>query len=666
MQNQPPALNEAVAPLLYRELHKLLEQKDLPLATRAEAVYQLLQRIYHLATQREKLPFSTHFARMAYAGHKFNLPKALQYHIHQFRRRVRASAASTLESADLDLGFKATADLILGIWGVPPYEELAQALPRDWPHPMQEVAIVQYRPQARVLVLEDDPVTERLLVRDQAQPEQTVYVQYNVADRNEAFLPTIKLLRQVTGFPVTMKLLDVEVDTEGIYRPQAFVLEPDHLIDVSAVADAFQGAHTHPWGFLLKKFLAFDTSPALVLGHLANYFLDQLMTNPKVTFRDLIKDLFSLSPLAFCTFTDGQVRELMAKAQGHFVRLKQMVQQGFVQEGIRPEACYLEPAFFSEQYGLQGRLDLLYQDPSPEARHAIVELKSGRPFMPNIHGISPNHYIQTLLYDLLVRSAFGRKSNVGSYILYSGETERPLRFAPTIKAQQYEALQIRNQLVAIEYLLAQLGTDGKDLLAETDRLFGRLHPARFPQLKGFSLRDLKQFYEVYSRLSPRERSYFGAFAGFIAREHLLAKTGVQGEEQLNGLAGLWLDHPQDKEQNYQRLAELKLAVNQSQEKIPLLIFLRQAATNPLANFRVGDICVLFPNTPDGRGMLSHQVFKCTITALDAEQVTIRLRSQQFNPRIFQEQHLWNLEHDMLDGSFLAHYRGLFAWAQASP
>jgi DNA replication ATP-dependent helicase Dna2 len=665
MENRPLPPNDAIAPLLYRELHKLLRRTDLSWEQRAEAVYQLLQRIFQIATQGEKLPFSTHFARMAYTGHKFGLAKALQYHIHQFRRRLRQQPRQTaITQADLDLGFKAAADLILGIWSIPPYEELARELPLDWPQPMQEVPIAQFRPYVRVLALEDDPVAEQLLVRDEAHPAQTVYVQYNLTARNEAFTPTIQLLRQVTGFPISLNLLDVEIDTEGIYRPQAFVLEPDYLIDVSAVADTFQGRQTHPWGFLLKKFLPFDTSPALVLGNIANYFLDQLMTDPDITFQELVQALFGLNPLAFCTFSDGQVREMMGKAQGHFVRLKQMVRQGFEQEGIRPAACYLEPTFFSEQYGLQGRLDLLHHDPAPDGKHAIVELKSGRPFMPNIHGISPNHYIQTVLYDLLIRSAFGRQSNVGCYILYSGQTERILRFAPTVKAQQYEALQLRNQLVAIEYLLAQLGTDHPDLLAAADRLFGRLNPDRFPQLKGFSRRDLSRFHTTYHQLSTLERSYFGAFAGFVAREHLLAKTGVQGEEQLNGLAGLWLDHPMDKEQNYQRLAELELAVNQSQEKVPLLILLRGPQTNPLANFRVGDICVLFPSTVDGRGMLCHQVFKCTITALNAEQVTVRLRSQQFNPRIFQEQHQWNIEHDVLDGSFLAYYRGLFAWAEA--
>ncbi|MEO0877555.1 MAG: DNA helicase, partial [Bacteroidota bacterium] len=400
-----------------------------------------------------------------------------------------------------------------------------------------------------------------------------------------------------------------------------------------------------------------------MLGNIANYFLDELMSDPEVTFQELVAGIFGLNPLAFCLFTDGQIRELMGKAQGHFVRLKQMVQVGFKAEDLDRKYCYLEPTFYSEMYGLQGRLDVLYRNPQPEGRSAIVELKSGKPYRPNIHGISPNHYIQTVLYDFLVRSAYGQKSNVGCYILYSSQEQRPLRFAPAVKAQQYEALQVRNHLLAIEHLLSQLGVEEEELLPQTQRLFLRLQAARYPHLKGFAARDLDAFASVFQQLTPLEKRYFGAFSGFIAREHLLAKTGVQGMDRMNGLASLWLDHPQEKEENYQRLAQLQLAVNNSKEIEPILILLRGKGTNPLANFRVGDIAVLFPYTEDGRGVLQHQVFKCTIISLDLEQVTVRLRSRQFNDRLFVEQEYWTLEHDLLDSSINAYYRGLFEWAQ---
>ena len=651
--------------MLYHELYKIMSHPTLPAAGQTEATLQLVNLIFQEATRREKLPFTTHFARMAYAAHQYALPKPLQYYVYLFRRLARQNQQAEAEST-VQLGAKVTAELILAIWRVTPPAELAEILPLEWSLSMQEVAVAAFRPVARVLVLADDEAQEQLLARDQDYPEQEVRIQYHLAERNEMFTPTISVMRKVTGFPITLNLLDVEVGVDGIYRPRGFVLEPDFLVDVSAVADGFQNGTTHPWGYLLKKFLPFEQSLPLMLGNIANFFLDELMTNPEVTYRELTSKIFNLNPLAFCCFTDKEVRELMGRAQGHFVRLQQMAVQGFQDEGMNSEYCYLEPTFYSERYGLQGRLDLLYRSPQDGGRTAIVELKSGKPFMPNIHGISPNHYIQTVLYDFLVRSAFGSATNVGCYILYSGQEDRPLRFAPAIKAQQYEALQLRNQLLGIEYLLGQLGTGTEDLLAQTRRLFGRLDAGNFGQIKGYGARDLEAFARIFQQLTTVETSYFGAYAGFVAREHVLAKTGVQGLDQLNGLASLWLDHPADKEQNYQRLAQLQLVVNKTKEEEPILILLRTPETNPLANFRTGDIAVLFPYSEDGKGVLAHQVFKCTIIALDAEQVTVRLRCRQFNDRIFYEYDRWTIEHDLLDSSFNAYYRGLFDWAASPP
>ncbi|MEL7221813.1 MAG: PD-(D/E)XK nuclease family protein, partial [Bacteroidota bacterium] len=654
-----------LAPVFYRELQKIITNTTLPSQGQATAVLELVQLIFQEVTRREKLPFTTHFARIAYAAHKFSLPKSLQYYIHHFRRLLRKASE---EDADvhLALGTKVAADLIFAIFKVAPSEELAQLIPLEWPMPMQDVAIASFRAQVSIIALEDDVANKQLLARDQEYPEETVRVQYDIPGRNELFTPTILLLRKVTDFPAPLNLLDVEVDVDGIYRPRAFVLEPDFLVDVSAVANAFQAGSTHPWGYLLNKYLPFEQSPALMLGNIANFFLDELMTSPDVTYKALVGQIFNLNPLAFCCFSERELRDMMGKAQGHFVRIKQMVASGFRQEDMNHEHCYLEPTFYSERYGLQGRLDLLYQNPEKEGRTAIVELKSGKPYRANIHGISPSHYIQTVLYDFLVKSAYGNTTNVGCYILYSSQQERPLRFAPAVKAQQYEALQVRNHLVAIESLLAQLGTGEEDIRTQTMRLLGRLQQQKFPHLSGFTARDLKQFADVFQRLNQVEIAYLGAFSGFVAREHKLAKTGVQGMDRLNGLASLWLDDPAEKEQNYQRLAALKLVVNKTKEEEPILILLRSEKTNPLANFRTGDIAVLFPYTTDGRGVLQHQVFKCTIIALDAEQVTVRLRCRQFNDRLFREQEHWTIEHDLLDSSFNGYYRGLFEWAQSTP
>ena len=138
--------------------------------------------------------------------------------------------------------------------------------------------------------------------------------------------------------------------------------------------------------------------------------------------------------------------------------LKQWVLEGLQEVDIQREDCQLEPSFYSPIYGLQGRLDLLYNGEDEKGQKtSIVELKSGKIYAPNRHGLNHGHFIQTLLYDLMVKAAFGQQANVAAYILYSSTYERSLRFAPAERFQQQEALGVRNQLLAIDWLLCRIG-----------------------------------------------------------------------------------------------------------------------------------------------------------------------------------------------------------------
>ena len=339
-----------------------------------------------------------------------------------------------------------------------------------------------------------------------------------------------------------------------------------------------------------------------------------------------------------------------------------MVIKGFRDKEIEPEATYLEPSFYSEKYGLQGRLDIFF--PNEGGKGAIIELKSGRPFMPNIYGLGASHYIQTLLYDLMITSIYGKDLSLINYILYSGQDDNILRYAPSVKANQMEALQARNMLLAIDrQLMKQLETNQ---LTES-ALFNRLNPKNHPDINGFLKGDLERFFQVYSRMSKIERSYFIAYSGFIAREHHLAKTGIQGDQQSNGQAGLWRNTFDEKEEQYDLLSHLVLLQNQARDSEPILRLKKSNATNPLANFRIGDIVVIYPywpNTDQYKPSLK-QIFKCTILTINEEEVVVRLRSRQFNSSSLEKVPYWNLEHDHLDSSFSGLYRQLFSFFEAS-
>ncbi|MEL6943664.1 MAG: hypothetical protein AAFO82_13420, partial [Bacteroidota bacterium] len=441
----------ALGQLFYREMEKIVEAESLSTQERADALYHLMSLIFVESTRRERIQFSTLFSRMVYASQTYQLDKKLQLHLHHFRKAVKSHKDP--ETAYL-AGINVVARLIHQIFQQDFPDSIRAILPQQFPLQISDVKVETYYPKIRVMIMAEDRAKEQLIGRVEDLATEDIRVQYNIPERNENFNPSILKIRKVFGFPVTLNLLEVEVDSEGIYRPRAFVIEPDYLVDVSAIAACFSAQGAEPIFYLLKKYLPMPSNKNLMLGNIANFFLDELMTTPETTFRETFAKVFhQLNPLSFCLFSDQEIKEIMQKSQLHYLTLKRMVMQDFESENIQPANCLLEPSFYSETYGIQGRLDVFYQE---QDRSAIVELKSGKTYRPNQYGINHAHFTQTLLYDLMIQSVFGKRIDPKNYILYSGLQQKSLRFAPRVKAQQFEALQVRNQLVAIDWELSEL------------------------------------------------------------------------------------------------------------------------------------------------------------------------------------------------------------------
>lgn len=653
--------NPILANILYQELLKIHHNPSLNLDGKIIQLNELLLTIFNEATKDEHIQFNNLFAKIAYACHRYKIGGKAQFYIHTFRKAARKESDKSDAQLLLDcqLGIKVNAEAILSIFesGMP--TELIQILPPDNFYSTNPIPIAAFKPKVRVLALELDENTQQIKIVPEDEPEKTVFLQYNIPDRNENFNPTIQVIQQI-GFPLSLQLLDVAIDHQEIYRPSAIVLEPDYLVDVTSVAESFKDYGADPIAHILKKFLPYQTTKAITIGNIANMFLDELMANPKLEFLDLFVKAFKQNPFAFVFWEDEDVKEVKESALTHYLTLQKMVLEGFEQQNIITKDCFLEPTFYSENYGLQGRLDVLYQNSKNDKKGAIVELKSSKLFKPNSYGLNHSHYYQTLLYDLLLKSAFGTNMDATNYILYSRYYDNPLRYAPTSKTQQYEALQIRNQIVGLEKMMASEHED-----FNLNQIIEKIiqHPLTRGG-GGFSTRDLQLFSSIFTQLDEIEKLYFTQFSSFVAREQQLAKIGVQDLEDSNGTASLWLNTLKEKEDRYEIIDYLKIQTNHSAEDDPIIIFEKTDKTHPLSNFRDGDIGVLYPFSSPDKAVLSNQVFKITIIKIDESLVKARLRCRQFNHQIFQKNEYWNIEHDLLDTSFNNMYRQIFEWASA--
>ena len=624
--------------------HLLAESES---SDRDEKLYQLISRLFVSVCSGESLYFSTLFAMISYVTARYQVEKKLRYHLHGFRRAVEQRPVSK-DPLDRTLWENAALAILLVAGRVLDQDvpaDIRGKLPQHLTSLRQVESGRKFVRHTRVLAYARE-ANDLLKVYDEAVPGE-FHLAFNETGRNDLYFENICQLIDKVGFPFMLSLVDIEIDGTGTYHPRTIVVEPDFLIDITAIANCFQTYSYEARAYGLNKFIRTPVNPAIMQGHISNYFLDELIHHPEAEFADVFPSVFKLNPLAFALFDDETVLKIMGKARAHFANLKNTIKNEWPAHGIDRENSILEPSFYSAVYGIQGRLDVFHQ---AESATDIIELKSGKPFMPNAYGLNQNHYAQTLLYDLLIKSVRNFRVDTRNYILYSNEQQRTLRFAPAIDSIQREAIKLRNELFLIEKEFAALGPGASDTFLDN------LNLSAFKRIGGFLKRDIELFEKIFNQLSPLEKKYLKAFTGFIAREHHLAKTGVHGMDTRNGLASLWLDSLPEKEEKFNIFQDLSIVDIDRTEA--LITLKRGTATNPLGNFRVGDISVLYPYLPTAQPVLRTQIYKCTLIAIEEARIVIKLRNKQVNYAEIETHQSWRLEHDLLDSSFAGQYRSL--------
>ena len=248
---------QALAKLFFRELEKIHDREGFSDRDKTATLYRLLNKLFVEATSEERLHFATLFTRIAYAGHAFNLSRQLQFYIHEFRKRAREVLHQSADESALptiyQLGLKALAESVAAIYQQPIPEGIQQLLPPDNFYSTTPTPIQQFITVLRVAILAIDPATYRMTVRSEEHAAQDLIVEYNIADRNENFNSSIRALQTYFELPVVVNLIDVEVGQDNVYRPRAFVIEPDYLVDVSAIAESFNDFGAEPLLYHLNK-----------------------------------------------------------------------------------------------------------------------------------------------------------------------------------------------------------------------------------------------------------------------------------------------------------------------------------------------------------------------------------------------------------------------------
>ncbi len=647
-------VNNQLALLLYKAISKILEDKELSHNQRIAKLFEAFEFIISQIIEEEKLFFASFFSKLSYASTKLDIKGKLLYLSHLCRKiNSEEKQSFTPQLEEKVLVFVLTQWITISSKEpIPSFlivknNEIADAFVKRRRQGFSKLVKVFF------LDSSDDHSTIKCV--EESDPQNERIVLFNQPDLNVDLNPIVKSLVKYFNFPLKIHLIDVDINDNHDFIPRNIIIDPDYLIDVTSISESFKGNGTTTLGYLSRKLITTENGIPLLIGNISNFFLDELIYNPALKFSDVVPSIFQRSPLAFLAFSDLEIREIIMKSKMHFINIKKAVTQNMPKLNINAENAYVEPSFYSSIYGIQGRLDLFHIN-EKTGQFDIVELKSGKPYRANSYGLNANHYIQTLLYYAIVENQNSSKVNIAPYILYSSQDIDSIKYAPNLKVKQNEAIQIRNRIRILDEAILNMD------IQDENNFIQSLDINKIPKSWSFVRRDIGAIINAFKGLDSVEKKYYLSFLKMITQERLIAKKGQQYTERNRGFSALWNRSLQDKMLDFSTIQFLEIIENNGDQSDPIIKLKRSKRSNRLAKFRKGDIAV-FRAHIDEPEVLDNQIFKCSILDITKTEVSVRLRAQQRNLKIFKASKYWHLEPDLLDSSFNAMYRNMHNFAQ---
>lgn len=634
-----------------------------------QAAYMELSALVRRLVRQHTSTFAADFTHTAARLHALCRAERLSPRpLEVLLARTRKTLQNTCTPSDTDFLYdlKAVCDFVSALLHVPLPADLAGLIPRTWRYePQQQEGV---RKRIRLTVSRWDE--QFLYGTDEDAPAEEELTVCYASTEDTAFADLYEQL--YTGAQVNLLSAVTRTDNDGtiVWHADIIVLDPDFLIDITAVCSCLQPFGTSPLNHLLHKFSPAARSAAIRLGNTANQFLDDCINTPEpaggtepcneeVLYRRSICRSFFEAPLDYATLP-GIDATFFEQCRTQFANIHRTVNQRFsaADINIHTSDVELEPSFLCEALGLQGRMDLLLTDLTK-----IVELKSGKADeYPTMHPHTA-HTLQMALYkEILFYNLGVRHEDVQTFLFYS---RYPLFYnIRTPRSLIRAALALRNGIVHLERQLR----NGKG-----PELFASLSEA------DFNTADLSnRFYEQYLRpgitdwLHIQQQAdeltgaYFHTFLAFVEREQFLAKTGDLRPDSGRGFADIWNCDAPTRIQNGNMLADLKLTPIQDGNGAVDTLIVRKTVTDDdvLPNFRQSDMVMLYERNNVSDTAVTKQFFRCIIEEITPDGMRLRLTFRQRNARIFHPDSLYAIEPGYSDGAFTQAYRGLTALLKA--
>ena len=656
---------------IYLELWTLCKNAECPLHHRYWRLRESFEQIVREQMHNVALQATDLSARINYLATQFALEDSVKNALHTFRLTsndvMNHRKEPTPEEFLRDVA--TVSEALRVIFHTPIPKELKEILPKRASKSSMKRGKIELTRRIRVCFDFADEEFMYVHPVDEVSEEHW-RVRYNQMGINEEFTEGISAFWR----HAQLNLLDVKLHEDGTYTPSFIVLEPDYLLDISSLAECYRDYGSHPANYLMGRLVPIDNARPLLLGNIANLFLDEWIYAKEEApdYLTCMKKAFKQYPieLAACEeLLDPEKEKAFFKdCQMHFEHIRETVTETFLASGYNLDKsdAVLEPSYICEALGIQGRLDYMQRDMS-----SFIEMKSGKADEYIIKGkIEPkeNNRVQMLLYMAVLEYSMDidrRKQH--PYLFY---TRYPLLYpARASWAQVRRIIALRNRIVAAEY-----GTQMHNHPSYTKELLAQINPITLNEKKlqgrfweQYLAPGILNFQKRLQSLDDLEKTYVYTLYNFITKELYTSKSGNIDADGKAGASTLWLSTLDEKRETGEILYDLRIIDNQASLPHKANITLQIPAYDEcfLPNFRSGDVIVLYERNQATDNVTNKLVIKGNIDRITATEVCIRLRASQRNLSIFPTDSLYAIEHDYMDTTFRSMYLGLSAFMDAN-
>ena len=651
---------------------------DIPIRERYYVLRDTFKRIVNQAIALNSINFIGLFAKLDYIIKQHDIPAEDAILIHDTRKVLNAihDTADNDLTTSLPYDIKATALLVSAING---RMSIPQSLARLFPKKDRKTrwskidinmlrVVVNSWDDDYIYVTEEQNASEMKV----CYGTQNRYLTHNGKG-------DWTYLKQILAKDSQLNLVRIRME-ENVCMPELIIFEPDYLIDITTIASCFESYAESPYVNMVNRLKPQANTVHIHLGNLAGRFLDDTVHSREVSFGEGVMEFFKANTISLTSCDDmndrGTVDKFYTDARMQKQNIQRLIGERLPREidEYDPKAVVLEPTFFSEVLGIQGRLDFLHDK---EGRTTIIEQKSGKgAFVPfSAPGFNPNrpepqekHLVQLSLYRALFSYEFRKHSDELRHfmLLYSKYSEGLVSIA-NLPELTLRAIRMRNLLTWCDTTQTSNGL----------RVLEKLTPEMLNR-KGATGRlwdewtrpELDRLLSPIHEASPLERAYYFRFMEFIEREHLLSKVGNKTKDD-SGFAAIWLDTLEDKRAAgniYEELTISSFGQNKDGmvESISLNFAREQSADT--SNFRKGDIVILYPYKADATpNACAQMVNRASIKEITTEGVELVLRNSQTDRQVFDtpDGTFWAIEHDMFESSSRALYSAMHSFLSAS-